>query len=92
MLAAPTGALCRALGTYISEEGLSSRGSFIFNPDGVLVAYEMHNNAIGRSAKELLRKLEAAKFVGEHEGMVCPASWEPGKETLEPGLDLVGKI
>ena len=92
MLADPTGALCRALGTYISEEGLSSRGSFIFNPDGVLVAYEMHNNAIGRSAKELLRKLEAAKFVGEHEGMVCPASWEPGKETLEPGLDLVGKI
>ncbi|MEO0275491.1 MAG: hypothetical protein ABIM60_01750 [candidate division WOR-3 bacterium] len=23
---------------------------------------------------------------------VYPASWEPGKNTLKPGLDLVGKI
>ncbi|MCC8178607.1 MAG: peroxiredoxin, partial [Cloacibacillus sp.] len=23
---------------------------------------------------------------------VCPAKWTPGKETLKPGLDLVGKI
>ena len=42
-------------------------------------------------AKELIRKIQAAKFVREH-GEVCPASWTPGKETLKPGLDLVGKI
>ena len=92
MLADPTGNLCRALGTYIPEEGLSIRGTFIFNPDGALVACEMHDNSIGRSAKELLRKLQAAKFVEDHKGLVCPASWEPGRDTLEPGLDLVGKI
>lgn len=92
MLADPSGKLCREFGTYIEEEGLSLRGTFIIDPDGVLKAFEMHDNSIGRSSKELLRKLEAAKFVKENPGQVCPAGWEPGKETLKPGLDLVGKI
>ena len=92
MVADPTGRLCKEFGTYIEEEGVSLRGSFIIDPDGKLVAYEMHNNSIGRSVEELLRKLQAAKFVREHKGMVCPASWKPGKKTLKPGLDLVGKI
>jgi len=92
MGADPTGELSRQFGTYIEEEGLSLRGSFIIDPDGVLKAFEVHDNSIGRSAKELLRKIQAAKFVGEHKGQVCPASWEPGKKTLKPGLGLVGKI
>ncbi len=92
MLADPTGNLCREFGTYIDEEGLSLRGSFIIDPEGILKAYEIHDNSIGRSAQELLRKLEAAKFVREHKGEVCPASWKPGSKTLKPGLDLVGKI
>ncbi|WP_309493418.1 alkyl hydroperoxide reductase subunit C [Candidatus Hecatella orcuttiae] len=92
MLADPAGRLCREFGTYIEEEGLSLRGSFIIDPDGVLRALEIHDNSIGRSAEELLRKLQAAIHVREHKGEVCPASWKPGKETLKPGLDLVGKI
>lgn len=92
MLADPTRNLCMQFGTLIKDEGLSLRGSFIIDPDGILKAYEMHDNSIGRSARELLRKLRAAKFVREAGGAVCPASWEPGKKTLTPGLDLVGKI
>jgi len=92
MAADPTGRLCREFGTYIEEEGLSWRGSFIIDPDGILKAYEMHDNSIGRSIKEILRKLQAAKFVREHKGQVCPVGWEPGKKTLKPGLNLVGKI
>jgi len=92
MIADPTGKLCRAFGTYIEEEGLSLRGSFIIDPDGILKAFEVNANNIGRSAKELLRKLQAAAFVREHTEQVCPASWEPGTETLTPGLELVGKI
>lgn len=92
MLADPAGKLCREFGTYIEEEGLSLRGSFIIDPSGILKAFEIHDNSIGRSAKELLRKLQAAKFVHGHKGMVCPASWEPGKKTLKSGLGLVGKI
>ncbi len=92
MVADPTGEICELFGTYIYDEGLSLRGTFIINPDGELVTMEIHNNDIGRSAKELMRKLKASKFVTEHGGQVCPASWEPGSDTLEPGLDLVGKI
>jgi len=92
MAADPTRKLCEAFGTLIEEEGLSLRASFIIDPDGVVKAIEMHDNSIGRSIKELLRKLQAAKFVREHKGLVCPASWEPGDKTLKPGLDLVGKI
>lgn len=92
MLADPTGKLSREFGTYIEDEGLSLRGSFIIDPDGVLKALEIDDNSIGRSAKELLRKLQAAIFVRTNKGEVCPASWEPGKKTLKPGLNLVGKI
>ena len=92
MVADPTGKLCREYGTYIEDAGLSWRGTFIIDPDGVLKAFEIHDNSIGRSAKEILRKVQAAKFVRENKGEVCPASWEPGKKTLKPGLDLVGKI
>ena len=92
MLADPTGKVCKAYGTYIADEGLSLRGTFFINPEGVLKAYEIHDNSIGRSADELVRKIQAAKYVQEHGGEVCPMNWKPGKETLKPGLDLVGKI
>ncbi len=92
MIADPTGNMCKAYGTYISEEGLSLRGTFIIDPDGILQAYELHSNNIGRSSTELLRKLKAAQFVRQHGNQVCPINWEPGKKTLKPGLDLVGKI
>lgn len=92
MAADPTGELSMMFGTYIDEEGLSLRGTFIVDPDGILKTIEINHNDIGRSGKELLRKVRAAKFVREHGGNVCPASWEPGSDTLKPGLDLVGKI
>ncbi len=92
MLADPTGNISRMFGTYIDGEGLSLRGTFIIDPDGILKTIEIHDNSIGRSAKELVRKIQAAKFVREHKGNVCPASWEPGKDVLTPGVDLIGKI
>ena len=92
MIADPTGKLCRAFDTYIENEGLSLRGTFIIDPNGEIKACEVHDNSIGRNIKEVLRKLQAAKFVSENKGLVCPASWTPGGKTLKPGLDLVGKI
>jgi peroxiredoxin (alkyl hydroperoxide reductase subunit C) len=92
MGADPSGNICRQFGTMIEEEGLSLRGTFIIDPEGVLKTSEMHDLGIGRSAAEALRKLEAAKFVHENGDQVCPANWTPGSDTLTPGLDLVGKI
>ncbi len=92
MLADPTGKLCKKFGTYIENEGLALRGSFIIDPEGIVKAFEINDNSIGRKVEELLRKLQAAKFVKEHKGLVCPASWEPGQKTLKPSLKLIGKI
>lgn len=92
MLADPTGKLCQTFGTYIAADGLSLRGTFVIDPDGVLKSMEVNDNSIGRNSEELLRKLQAAQYVREHGGEVCPAKWKPGAKTLKPGLDLVGKI
>ena len=91
MVADPTGKISREFEVLVEEEGLALRGSFVINAEGVIVAYEVHDMGIGREASELLRKLQAAKFVAEH-GEVCPAKWQPGKETLKPSIDLVGKL
>lgn len=92
MLADPTGALSRAFGVYIEEEGLAYRGTFLVDPDGLIKLAEINDNGIGRNADELLRKVQAAQFTRNHPNEVCPAKWKPGATTLKPGLDLVGKI
>ena len=96
MLADPLGKVTKMFGVYIGDgqdEGLARRGTFIIDPDGVLKTIEIHDNDIGRSMRETLRKLQAAKFVREHPGgNVCPANWEPGRDTLKKDLKLVGKI
>ncbi|KND51817.1 MAG: peroxiredoxin (alkyl hydroperoxide reductase subunit C) [Parcubacteria bacterium C7867-001] len=100
MGADPSGKISYAFGVLIEggesaltpDEGQPMRGTFIVDPAGVLRTMEIHHNSIGRSAKETLRKLQAAQFVDAHGDKVCPASWEPGDDTLEPGMDLVGKI
>ena len=92
MIADPTGFLARAFEVMIEEEGLALRGSFVINPEGKIVAYEVNDEGIGRDASELVRRAKAAKFVADNPGLVCPAKWKEGEATLKPGLDLVGKI
>ena len=92
MLGDPTGTLTRNFDVMIEEEGLALRGTFVINPEGVIKVCEIHDLGIGRDAKELLRKVQAAQYVASHPGEVCPAKWTPGEATLSPSLDLVGKI
>jgi NADH-dependent peroxiredoxin subunit C len=92
MGADPSHEVSELFGVLIPEEGVTHRGTFIISPDGIVKAFEVNHDAIGRNAKETLRKLKAAKYAGENPGNVCPANWDEGAETLKPGLDLVGKI
>ena|SRR5690606_25893370 len=92
MLGDPTGAISRNFEVMIEEEGLALRGTFLINPEGQIKICEIHDLGIGRDAKELLRKVQAAQYVAAHPGEVCPAKWTPGEKTLAPSLDLVGKI
>ena len=92
MLADPTGVLSRGFGVMIEEDGMAYRGTFLVNPEGKIKIAEIQDNSIGRNADELVRKVEAAIFVANHPGEVCPAKWKQGAETLKPSIDLVGKI
>lgn len=76
----------------LGENGLSQRGTFIIDPDGVIQTVEINAGGIGRDASGLPDKLRAAQYVRLHPGEVCPAKWKEGEETLRPSLDLVGKI
>lgn len=92
MIGDPTGAITRNFDVMIEDAGLALRGTFVLDPEGMIKVCEIHDLGIGRSAKELVRKVQAAQYVASNEGEVCPASWQPGAETLRPSVELVGKI
>lgn len=92
MLADPTGALARDFDVMIESAGVAERGTFVVNPEGKIVAYEVVADNVGRNAEELFRIVLASQFVSENNAFVCPAKWKPGSDTLKPGIDLVGKL
>lgn len=92
MAADPTGELAKLFGVYDENTGLALRGTFIINPDGVLVSSEISYYNVARSAKELLRKLKANIYAAKHPEEVCPANWVAGKNSLKPSEKLVGKV
>ncbi len=92
MVGDPTHEISRNFEILREGQGLSDRGTFLVDPDGVIQFLEVTAEGIGRNAAELVRKVKAAQYVAAHPGEVCPAKWEEGEATLTPSLDLVGKI
>ena len=92
MIGDPAHVLSRNFGVLDEATGLAQRGTFIIDPDGVIQAYEVNADGIGRDASTLIRKIKAAQYVRKHPDEVCPAKWNEGSQTLKPSLDLVGKI
>lgn len=92
MLSDNTHVLSRYLDVLIESAGIAERATFVIDPDGKIVSYEVIAGNVGRSSEELLRRLRALEFVRKFGNEVCPAKWKPGDATLKPGIDLVGKI
>ena len=66
--------------------GVSLRGSFLIDENGV-VRHEIKNDLpLGRNIDEMLRLIDALDFHNEH-GDVCPAGWNKGKEGMNPSHD-----
>lgn len=87
-----TGRIAQHFGIYDEESGLTARGTFIINPQGVLVASEINYDNVGRNAKELVRKMKAFVYLQDHPEEVCPAKWEEGDKTLKPSSEIVGNV
>ncbi len=92
MGADPTGKVSRMFGVYDENTGLALRGTFIINPEGVLVGSEINFYNVGRNAEELVRKMKANVYLMSHPDEACPAKWEPGKKTLKPSEEIVGRV
>ncbi len=93
MVADGAGNLGRVYGVYDEANGVNIRGRFIIDPDGVVQAMEVLTPPVGRKTEETIRQLKAFQHVRKTKGAeACPAGWEPGKKTLKPGPDLVGKV
>lgn len=92
MIGDPSHTLSNMFDVLDEESGLSQRGTFIIDPDGVIQAMEINADGIGRDASTIIPKIKAAQYVRKNPNEVCPAKWQEGEETLTPGLDLVGKI
>ncbi len=85
------GRIGRVYGVYDQDAGVDVRGRFIIDPDGVVQAIEILTPPVGRNVSEALRQIKAFQHVRET-GQATPSGWQPGKPTLEPGPDLVGKV
>jgi hypothetical protein len=70
MGADPTGNTGRLLGVYDDGSGLTLRGTFIINPEGVLMNSEVNFYNMGRNIDELMRKFKAnrRRLPGQVEG------------------------
>ena len=55
MLADPTHVISRDFDVLIESDGMAERGSFIVNPEGKIVSYEVSAGNVGRNADELFR-------------------------------------
>jgi len=93
MLSDPGGKIGTMYGVYDEEAGIDIRGRFIIDPDGVIQAMEVLTPPVGRNPDELIRQIQAFQHVRATKGQeATPSGWTPGKPTLKPGPDLVGKV
>ena len=93
MLSDTGGKVGRVYGIFDEEAGVENRGRFIIDPDGVVQGFEVLTPPVGRNVGESIRQVQAFQLVRESKGKeATPSGWKPGKETLKPGPDLVGKV
>ncbi len=93
MLSDAAGRVGTTYGIYDEQAGVETRGRFIIDPDGVVQGYEVLTPPVGRNVNESIRQIQALQKVRESKGTeATPAGWRPGKQTLKPGPDLVGKV
>ncbi|MBY0449215.1 MAG: peroxiredoxin [Cyanobacteria bacterium] len=69
--------ISRDYGVLLEEKGISLRGVFLIDPEGVLRSYVVNDLTVGRNVEEILRIVQAFQT-----GELCPVGWKPGQPTL----------
>lgn len=93
MLTDAGGKVGTVYGIYDEDAGVETRGRFLIDPDGVIQGYEVLTPPVGRNVSETIRQIQAFQLVRKSKGEeATPSGWKPGKMTLKPKPDLVGKV
>ena len=79
--------ISRDYGVLLEEAGISLRGLFLIDKQGVLRHALVNDLPLGRSVAEAIRTLDALQHFEEN-GEVCPADWHKGQMAMKP--DTVG--
>lgn len=72
------------------EGGVSLRGLFLIDKEGVVRHALINDLPLGRNVDEALRILDALRFTEKH-GEVCPANWREGEDSMKPTAEGVAE-
>lgn len=75
--------IAQAYGVLLPEAGVSLRGLFLIDKEGVIRHAVINDLPLGRNVDEALRMVDALTFFEQH-GDVCPANWRPGDDAMKP--------
>ena len=93
MLSDGGGKVGAAYGVYDEGAGVENRGRFLIDPDGIIQGFEVLTPPVGRNVAETIRQIQAFQLIRATKGAeATPSGWRPGKLTLKPGPELVGKV
>uniref|UniRef100_A0A1I7YUX9 thioredoxin-dependent peroxiredoxin n=1 Tax=Steinernema glaseri TaxID=37863 RepID=A0A1I7YUX9_9BILA len=82
ILADTTHKISTDYGVLKEDEGIAYRGLFIIDSCGIIRQITINDLPVGRSVDETLRLVQAFQYTDKHGDEVCPAGWQPGKDTI----------
>lgn len=83
VIADPNKEVARLFDLLNEEIGLTVRGVFFIDPNGILRFAMYYPIPFGRNLDEILRSLKALQTVDKY-GVACPVNWTPGQEVIVP--------
>lgn len=75
--------ISQSYGVLLPDEGVSLRGLFLIDKEGIIRHAVINDLPLGRNVDEALRMVDALQFF-EANGEVCPANWKPGEDAMKP--------
>lgn len=78
--------ITRAYGVADPQEGMSLRGAFLLDKQGIVRSQIVNDKPIGRSVDEIIRLVDALQYYETH-GEVCPAGWQKGRSGFKASAE-----
>lgn len=75
--------IARDYDVLVPNEGITYRGLFLIDRNGIIRHQVINDLPLGRSVDETLRMLDSLIYFENH-GEVCPANWQVGKASMKP--------